>query len=203
MKLSSASRAPVLLALIAGCFVAEAARNRITIKSYKTNYRVDWYDDGRSNPYRITFWKFGLKSVYKFNEAGNLRALTAGDDKFTFDENVTSRKLIASQDGDAGDADAEEAHPSRRRLYDCSDCEETWDTLCDVGLVDACYLDDNNPDYFTDDAVDSVRRMCSAFGAACETSAAEACDGQCVEDGEMCFCTILPSTDGGSAYSTK
>ena len=191
MMLSSASKGPFLLALIAGCFVAEGVRNRITIKSYKTNYRVDWYDDGRDNPYRVTFWKFGLKSVYKFDESGNLRALTAGDDRFTFDEDIGSRKLAAPQE-----ADVEEEHSSRRRLYDCTDCEETWDTLCDVGLADACYLDENNPDYFTEDAEDSVRRMCSAFGAACETAASEACDGQCTEDGEMRFplCDACPDS---------
>eukprot|EP00904_Undaria_pinnatifida_P013083 jgi/Undpi1/8905/HiC_scaffold_25.g11367.m1 len=65
------------------------------------------------------------------------------------------------------------------RGISCTDCSATWNILCDVGMEDVCYLNDNPEDGFDEDAQDSLRRMCSGFGAACELSAFNACDGQC------------------------
>lgn len=175
--MSTAVHVSLLLVLIVGCFVAEAARNRITVKSYKTNYRVDWWDDGRDYPYRVTYWKFGLKSVYLFGESGNLASLTVRGVEFTFPGDTDgSRMLLPSED-----EVAEEMPSGHRRLFFCSDCEETWDTLCDAGLADVCLLDEFPRDDFNEDAEDSVRRFCSAVGAACQTPAFDTCEGQCFE----------------------
>ena len=157
--------------------MAEAARNRITVTKYKTNHRIDWWDDGRDEPYRVTFWKFGLKSIYLFGESGNLRSLTVRGREFTFPSDVGSRMLLPSVKHNV----VKTANSSRRRLFPCADCEETWDTLCDVGLADVCFLREFPQGDFNDDAENSLRRMCNAFGAACdETSAFDACEGQCI-----------------------
>ena len=157
--------------------MVEAARQRITIKTYKTNYRVDWWDDGRDEPYRVTYWKFGLKSVYLFQESGNLTSLTVRGREYMIPSNHGSRMLLPS----IADEVAEEVHSSHRRLFPCADCEETLDVLCNVGLKDVCFLDEFPLDDFNEDAKDSTRRFCSAFGAACETPAFDTCDGQCIE----------------------
>ena len=187
MKMSSAAQASLLLVLLVGCFVSEAARHRITVTKYKTNHRIDWWDDGRDKPYRVTFWKFGLKSVYLFGESGNLKSLTVRDREYTFSSNTGSRMLLASQQ----DEFEEDIYRGGRRLFPCTDCEETWDTLCSVGLADVCFLHEFPREDFNDDAEDSVRRMCTAFGAACEASAFDTCEGQCIA-GELRFLR-LPS----------
>ena len=76
MGLSVVVQTLLLLSLIAACFSQDASRNRITVRTYRTNYRVDSWDDGRDEPYRVTFWKFGLKSVYLFDVSGHLKSLT-------------------------------------------------------------------------------------------------------------------------------
>ena len=177
IRMSSAAHVWLLVVLIVGCFVAQATRHRITVRTYKTNYRIDWWDDGRDDPYRVTYWKFGLKAVYLFDVSGELISLTVRDREYMFPSNIGSRMLLASEQDEA----AENIPAGRRRLYPCADCEETWVILCDVGLADVCFLDEFTPDDFNEDAKDSVRRFCSAFGAACETPAFDTCEGQCIE----------------------
>lgn len=95
MILSSAVRVSILLASIAACFAQ--SRQRITVKTWKTNYRVDTWDDGRDEPYRVTFWKFGLKSVYLFRGAGHVKSLLTRDSTmYLFDVDVGARKLFES-----------------------------------------------------------------------------------------------------------
>lgn len=173
MGSSGAVITTISLTLIAGCFATDASRNRITFRKYRTNYRVDSWDDNRDDPYRVTFWKFGLKSVYTFDVSGNIKTLTARDVKYSFDTEVGTRMLVDMDDDAVTDI---EVDPSE---IPCSDCSVTWNTLCDGGIADVCYLDINPYDTFDEDALDSVRRMCSGFGAACASSALDACDGQC------------------------
>ena len=166
-------QAALLLSLVAVCFATDASRNRITVRKYRTNYRVDSWDDNREDPYRITFWKFGLKSVYTFDTSGNIKTLTARDTEYTFDDVIGSRMLQASNDDGLEEVDIDPVEIA------CSDCTVTLNTVCGKGIDDVCYLDDNNPVNFDEDAIDSVRRFCSGFGAACGNSAMESCDGQC------------------------
>lgn len=180
MGLSRAVQASVLLSLVAACVGQEtASRNRITDRTWRTNYRVDSWDDGRDDLYRVTFWKFGLKSVYLFNIDGHVTFLTARDTLYTLDVDVGSRMLhVPSTEA------LEDVHFDLSGLkIDCPVCEVTWNTLCDVGLPEVCFLHNNPLDVFDNDAIDSVRRMCSSFGEACRTSASETCDGQC--EGEI------------------
>ena len=161
---------------MAACVEADASRNRITVRKYRTNYRVDSWDDDREDPYRVTFWKHGLKSIYTFDISGNMKTLIARDTLYTLDMGVGSRMLVDSSD----DASGDEGVDATSEVV-CTVCYGTWNTLCDKGIADVCSLDDNPLDEFDEDAQDSLRRMCSAFGAACETSAFDVCDGQCTE----------------------
>lgn len=177
MKLSRAAQGSILLALAGTCFEAKAqSRNRITVQSYNTKYMFDVWDDGRDEPYRVTYWKFGIKSVYTFDVSGHVTTLSAGDTLYKFRLGVPSRMLRTSSDDSIEDA----RHLESRSLFTCFDCEVAWKTLCDVGLVEVCFWDDNNPAEFDKDAENSVRRFCSAVGNACKRSAGDICDGGCL-----------------------
>lgn len=90
---------------------------------------------------------------------------------------VGSRMLLASE----VDEVVEEVPSESRRLYECQDCEETWDTLCEVGIVDICFWVELLPNVFSEDAQSSMTTMCSEMGAACYTSASDTCEYQCTE----------------------
>ena len=180
MRLSSVTQASTLLTLSALFLTAEAqSRRRISVRTYRTNYRVDTWDDGRDELYRVTYWKFGLKSVYTFDAGGHVRTLTARDTLYTFDLADPSRMLMGSTEGAMEDVETD-----LTPAIDCATCETTWNTLCDVGLTEVCFLNENNPTDFDNDAANSVRRFCGAVGAACERTASDVCGNQC-EQGEM------------------
>ena len=198
MKPSTVSQASTLLALIAGCSVSEATRHSVTVSSFWTNYWIDWYDDGRDEPYEVIFRKYGLTSMYTFQESGSLKTLAVGNYKYTFSTDVKagdgSEEALSSTDVGSRmllESEPEEmdaVHAKSRRLYECTDCEETWNTLCGVGLDEICYWVDLLPNIFSEEAQFSLTTMCDAFGAACESSASDICEGQCTE-GEM-FCRL-------------
>lgn len=190
MKTSSAMQASLMLVLImVGCFVAESARHKIKVRKNRTTFKIDWWDDGRNVPYRIIFKKSGLKSTYKFHKSGRMHSLVVGSTKYTFSfiqdvnalpevqtSSIGSRMLLESEE----DEDMEEVHFEHRRLYDCADCENTWDTLCGVGIVDVCDWVPFLPSVFNEDAVTSLTRMCNGMGNACQASAFDTCDGHCI-----------------------
>lgn len=46
-------------------------------------FKVDRFDDGRSNPYRVTFRDGdGVRSIYKFSTAGAVARIEAGSEKY-------------------------------------------------------------------------------------------------------------------------
>lgn len=179
MRTSTAVQVGLVLLLPVACFALIGSRNRITVRKYRTNYRIDSWDDDREDPYRVTFWKFGLKSVYTFDTSGNIKTLTARDTLYTFDEEVgpvIRTRMLQVPEDDVMEVDVDPVDEIA-----CSDCHQTWNTVCAEGLDDVCYLDDNPLEEFDEDAIDSTRRFCSGFGAACEYTADEACGGQCTQ----------------------
>lgn len=68
-----------------------------------------------------------------------------------------------------------------RRLYPCSDCEETWNVMCSEGLSSVCDLHGYGSPFSTG-ATDAIGHICSLLGGACSgVLSDEACRGQCVE----------------------
>lgn len=194
MKHSNAVQASLLLALIAGSSVTEAARERIVVRNYGIRFKVDWWDDGRVLPYRVRFRKKGVASRYVFDAGGRLRLLYVDDAAYQFTiivqaggEAVDVQALSSSSDRMLSTPNGADVDHHRRRLYDCSDCEETWDTICEVGLADVCYWVGKAEDVFTADTQKSIRRMCNWFGKECTTSAETTCDGICIEGGAFDF----------------
>lgn len=197
MRTSSAVQSSLLLVLMVGCFLAEAARFRITVRQNRANYRIDYWDDGREDPYRIIFRKTGVRSNYRFDESGRLSTLTIGDTQYSFDFSIEaanglpaveasttgSRMLVAPEASEEYGA-LEEVPFAHRRLYECADCEDTWDTLCGAGIVDVCSWVPFLPSVFSEDAQFSLTTMCTALGSACDTTSAfDTCDGQCIAGG--------------------
>lgn len=175
----------------------------MTVRKYRTDHKIDWWDDGRVEPYRVKFSKFGLRSVYRFGKSGTLKSLTVGAKKFTFSSDLGFRMLHVVGEGEG---EQEPSSGDRHPPFPCSDCEDTWEKLCGEGLDDVCALHQYPRHDFNANALDSVRRMCTAFGAACETSAPDTCEGKCVheQEGEPTHTALnaSPSPDMHRVYSS-
>ena len=196
MKQSNTAQASLLLALIAGIAVTNATRERITVKNHGIKFKVDWWDDGRTDPYRVSFTKQDVSSEYFFDAAGRLKSLNVDDAVYQFTMameavgdtagvqslSAPADRMLHSMEDDPELNEMEFDH-HRRRLYDCSDCEETWDTMCDIGLEDVCYWVGKATNLFTSDAQISIKRMCTKFAKECLKSAETTCEGMCTEGG--------------------
>ena len=78
----------------------------------------------------------------------------------------------------ADDLDQDIMH--RRLQYACYDCEEAWDVVCDITLPIICQLVGN--EVLGTVGAQAVDTTCTQFGDLCDSlSAAEVCDGNCVE----------------------
>lgn len=74
-----------------------------------------------------------------------------------------------------------DGHASRR-LYDCIDCIDAWDNVCDEGVPSVCELVGyGSPITAVGQA--AISTVCETLGAACSGSGGEeACAGQCEDD---------------------
>lgn len=70
-----------------------------------------------------------------------------------------------------------------RRLYDCVDCVDAWDKVCDEGVPSVCALVGyGSPITAVGEA--AISTVCETLGAACSASGGEeACAGQCEDVG--------------------
>ena len=195
MKLSNAEQVALVFALIGGVAVSEATKERITVKNHGINFKVDWWDDGRINPYQVSFTKNDVPSEYTFDAAGRLKLVYVDGDGYQFTmflkaggdalavqslAGPVDRMLLSMQEEMEVD-EMEIDH--RRRLYDCSDCERTWDAMCDVGLEDVCYWVGLETDLFSEDTQISIKKMCKKFTKECTVSAEAICEEICTEGG--------------------
>lgn len=200
-----------LAALMACCPFTLATKETMEVTQSGKTFTVDWYDDGRSNPYKVRFTKNSVSSVYTFDSSGRLKKLKAGSGKYKFNwESITSDVTVKSgaesMTLNAGsrmlgidiqeknvmhEVDAETTSLGHRRLYECDDCEETWETLCDNGIYTVCfwvpYLETLGF-FWSSDAKASMKTMCTKFGNACDAlPPSDACNGWCT-DGELVPC---------------
>eukprot|EP00904_Undaria_pinnatifida_P013069 jgi/Undpi1/8893/HiC_scaffold_25.g11355.m1 len=188
MKTSTVAQTAFLLALAAG--PGSATRYSTTVKNFGVKFKVLWWDDGRDEPYRMAYTKRGIYSVFNFNAMGELQSITVEGEEQTFS---TSRKLIATPKGsesskvvdmqenvEADERELDQEH-HRRRLYACSDCENTWNTLCNTGLADVCAVWSSGA--LKGDAKTAVKLFCKKFNKECDAaSAEETCADDCTED---------------------
>ena len=232
MKNSSVAQTAFLLALAAS--TGSATRYVITFKNFGVKFKIDWWDDGRDEPYRMSFTKRGIYSAYMFNARGNLESITVDGEEQTFS---TSRKLVATAEDNAArkllavqedledekmstlsediasrslpamqeDLETDETELDqenhRRRLYACSDCENSWDTMCDTGLGDVCGVVAWGG--LTGDAKTAVKIFCTKFNKECdaayangETPCADDCTGGEISTHQGTLCgRSFPSFD--------
>ena len=187
----------------------------MTFKNFGVKFKIDWWDDGRDEPYRMSFTERGIYSAYTFNANGNLESITVEGEEQTFSisrkliatpEDNAARKLLAVQDDledekvttlsediasrrppamqedlevDETELDQEN---HRRRLYACTDCENSWDTMCNVGLKDVCGVVAWGG--LTGDARTAVKIFCKKFNKECDAADANGetpCADDCTE----------------------
>ena len=114
---------------------------------------------------------------------------------------ASRRRLVETNDGNHVDKTLEQHLPfsrrrtteimeqhntapsdARRRLYDCEDCEETWETVCSRGMRTVCALEGyGHP--LASAAQESIGVFCEDFGDACaEHSSGYVCLGECEQE---------------------
>lgn len=196
--------------LAAICFV-EAAIEQVHLKEDGIKFKVQLNTNSAKYPYRVVFNDDGVRSVYLFTPEGKVNVLKAGTEKYKskYDADglltkvnridAAARMLLPASPSavrapSTSGEDRVTGDSERRRLYTCDDCEQTYDTICSVGVDSVCALQ-----YFSSvlgaSGAASVKAMCSSFRTACHsTSATDACDGECEEEeeeeaGEYSFCS--------------
>lgn len=180
---------------------AAAGRERLLVKEAGVRFTIFTYDDGRSQPYTFKFKDNDITSNYRFDANGDVTKITVGGAKYKVSGNgVTGRRLSAGNTKQSlappaawtleEDAQEELEPPfdegllsfEHRRLYACSECEDTWDVMCGQGLRAVCELVGYGSP-FDADAEASIATMCDTFGDACSSLTAEAaCESQCEGD---------------------
>ena len=187
MKTSTVAQTAFLLALTAGN--GSATRYLTTVKNFRVKFKMYWWDDGRDEPYKMSFTKKGIYSAYAFNALGQLQSITVEGEDQAFStsrklrvtpEDMVSGKLLATdEDLEADETGLEQDH-HRRRLYPCSDCENTWDTLCETGLADVCGVVAWGG--LTGDAKTALKIFCKKFTKECDAaSGEETCADDCTK----------------------
>lgn len=195
MRQARIGQAWLLLSAIACASITAEAYDGLTVTEDDITFKIDLFDD-LINPFRVSFTLDGIHSAYKFDETGRIVSLKVGTTRYFFStEGAEADEDTAGSDSREGESGArmlvstkrgktprKSAAFHRRRLWlECTDCEETVDTLCSVSLNDVCFVRDNLLELFSEDGQSSLNAMCDSFGAACEQSAAEICEGFCIE----------------------
>lgn len=208
-RLSVASTAPLLLGLIAGISLIEAANYHVLISPFTVDL-----GNGRGEPTTLLFTYRGARSIYTFDDKGHITTLAAGPITYQFPSTVgetlpesgsksltmptddASRMLPTNNDKNVMGSDTEEEPVgkdigvdedveiiemavSHRRLYACPDCEEDMESLCGVGLDTVCYWVPYLSLYFRWGGNISMNFLCRAFQRRCDKGAAWMCDRQC------------------------
>lgn len=188
--------------LLAAAFPATQATplwEKLQATEEDVSFNVGFRDGGYTKPYRMKFIEDGVRSVYKFTADGCVSNIKVGSERYEpiFDnsngdvtgvvQTSTSGRRNLFEVAEDGEEDAEEEEVvsvlGRRRLYECDDCVDTWDAVCDEGVPCVCELL-NFASELSDAAEKSMTTVCETFGSACSgSSGSEACDGQC-EGGE-------------------
>eukprot|EP00904_Undaria_pinnatifida_P013068 jgi/Undpi1/8892/HiC_scaffold_25.g11354.m1 len=115
----------------------------------------------------------------------------------TLSEGIASRSLTTMQEDLEVDETELNQENHRRRLYACSDCENSWDTMCDRGLGDVCGVVAWGG--LTGDAKNAVKLFCTKFNKECDAAYANGetpCADDCTEDVPEA-CDPNPCENGG------
>lgn len=184
--------------------VSEAASERMTIEAGGISFNVDRYDDGRNKPYRVVFADNDAESTYKFNTDGFVTNIQVGAEKYKilYKSNGDLRRVRRTSSARRQLFEENESEldlDSRRRLYDCDDCVEAWDAVCDEGVPSVCALVGYGAPLLSA-AENSIATMCETFGGACSSfGGISACAGQCTHQDDcedVCDPNAYCSTDG-------
>ena len=79
MNASRVAQATFLFPLIAGA--GNATRYLTNVKTFKVKIKMYWWDNGRDEPYRMTFNKKDFYFAYTFNTHGQWQTITVEGEK--------------------------------------------------------------------------------------------------------------------------
>lgn len=163
---------------------------RVKVDYGGITFKVDSHTNGRNKPYRVKFRNSGIYSKYWYDIDGVVHKFEVGADeyKIRYRSNgelkkvklaTSSRTLAEDGDGEADEVGDGPAAVNDRRLYSCSDCKDTWETLRDYGVASVCDLVGYGSPLLSS-ADTSIGVVCNTFGEATNNLSADSvCDGEC------------------------
>lgn len=133
-----------IIALLLACGMAHAqSYDRIRVRPFDRTFRVDFYPEDDDRPYRVVFYDDGVKSKYRFNDDGLVRAIRVEDEDFSVIytsrnelkrvEERDRRRMLAVEDENEEENEQPVQH---RRLHTCAECTATWVLMCGPGAPD-------------------------------------------------------------------
>ena len=136
-----------IIALLVACGMAHAKPyDRIRVRPFDRTFRVDFYPDDERRPYRVVFFDDGVRSKYRFNDEGLVRAVRVERDQYSVlytsrnelkrvEERSRRRVLAVEEENEVKHRSV--WHPNqRRRLHTCAECTATWTLMCGPGVLD-------------------------------------------------------------------
>lgn len=159
----------------------------------QTEFRLNYWADGRSRPYRTQFVGGGLTSNYLYNEEGYINLFRIGSMLWGvwYRSESISRVELLNPGGQqrrelrASDNNMVISTPNQPSGIDCLHCEEMWSVVCEshetIAAGTACEIRAwKNGALFDLETSRSLNTMCNVFTEKCrKVAAADACGGQC------------------------
>ena len=204
-KASASLTTPFLCGLLlAGVRTVSAQTGTIYETFGDVEYAVDRYDTADQPRFEVSFTDFDITSNYKFDVNGFVKTIKADSEKYTMTYRAngklrrvrrrSSRRQLEEQDAAdmsmVGETmpftkgvvdEMTPASAARRRLFECDECLQTWDVVCDNGVDTVCRLDDYGNPILSAGEV-SINTFCDGFATLCsERTSDDVCQDVCGE----------------------
>lgn len=188
-----------------GAEVPSSELMKVTLN--QTEFRLNYWADGRSRPYRVQFIQDGLISNYFYNEEGYINLFRIGTMLWGVwyrSESIARVELLNPGGKLRRELRASEnmAISTRHQpsLLHCLQCEAIWSTVCEshetIASGTACEVNAwKNGALFDHGTSRSLNTMCNVFTETCrKVSRADACEGQCT------YIAVVTEPCGVSCY---
>lgn len=158
---------------------------QIELAEGDVNFKITYFGDGRTTPYRMYFWEKSLTgSSFRFDEDGDVVYFKAGskvyhDRKEMKDGSVAFMSKPEMKNKGHSKADDSPMDDEVFANFDCDKCTAALSTVCESGLPAFC--DKLDPQCLHRDGYSSVSILCNNFRRACTTWAVD-CEDVCTEE---------------------
>lgn len=163
--------------------VTKATSGKIVVEQGNTTFTLIGNVDGRKKPYKIRFKEEGVKSGFKLDSEGLVKVVVVGSEKYKVVHNSEgdlvrvknissgSARYLKDQEMDTAEQAIQPAtlgRRRRRRLYDCLDCYNMWDVMCNNGRESVCELASLGTDVLSETAL-GAGGTCATRSNSCAT----------------------------------